>query len=104
MATKIDNNNFDDHVNSGKLIVVDFYADWCGPCRTMSPIIDELCVEFESRAVIGKLDIETDGDMADKYGVRSIPTLIFFKDGEIVDKTSGVVSKIQLEDMINKHV
>lgn len=104
MATKIDTSNFDEYINSGKLIVVDFYADWCGPCRTMSPIIDELSVDFESRAVIGKLDIETDGDMADRYGVRQIPTLIFFKDGEIVDKASGLVSKIQLEEMINNHI
>ena len=104
MATKIDTSNFDEHISSGKLVVVDFYADWCGPCKAMSPIIDELSLEYESRAVIGKLDIETDGEMADKYGVRSIPTLIFFKDGEIVDKTSGSVSKIQLEDMINNHV
>lgn len=104
MVTKIDTNNFDEYINSGKLVVVDFYADWCGPCKAMSPTIDELAVDFESRAVIGKLDIEVDGDMANKYGVRSIPTLIFFKDGEIVDKTTGVTSKIQLEDMINRHI
>lgn len=104
MATKIDTNNFDEHINSGKLVVVDFYADWCGPCKIMTPIIEELSEEFESRAIIGKLDIEVEVEVANAYGVRSIPTILFFKDGEIVDKTVGATSKIQLEEMINNHI
>lgn len=104
MATKFDTNNINEHINSGKLVVVDFYADWCGPCKVMAPIIEELSEEFESRAIIGKLDVETDGDVAGVYGVRQIPTIIFFKNGEVVDKSTGTVSKIQLEDMINNHI
>ena len=104
MAQKIDTNNFDGYIESGKLVVVDFYADWCGPCKMMAPIIDELSEEFDTQAIIGKLDIETDGEIANRYNVRNIPTIIFFKDGEVVDKSVGSVSKIQLEDMINNHI
>jgi len=104
MSVKIDSKNFGEYINGGKLVVVDFYADWCAPCRAMSPIIDELSEHFGERVIVGKLDVEADSSIADSYGVKSIPTLIFFKDGEVVDKTSGSVSKIQLEDMINSHI
>jgi len=104
MSQKIGTDNFDELIESGKLIVVDFYAEWCAPCNTLAPIIEELSDDYESRAVIAKLNIEVDGEIADRYGVRNIPTIIFFKNGEVVDKSVGSASKVKIEDMINNHI
>ena len=84
--------------------MVDFYADWCSPCTALAPIIDELSEEFSEQVLIGKVDIDTEIEIANEYGIKSIPTIILFKDGEIVDKSVGLVSKIQLEEMINNHI
>ena len=76
-----------------KLVFIDFYTDWCGPCKMVGPIIDELATEFEGQVIIGKCDVDENSDMATEYGIRNIPTVLFFKNGEIVDKQVGAVGK-----------
>jgi len=92
--------NFDTTVNSG-VSLVDFWAPWCGPCRMIAPIIEELAKEFEDKANICKINTDKQQDLAVKYGVRSIPTIIFMKDGEVVDTVVGAQSKQALADKIN---
>ena len=91
--------NFDE-AKSG-VALVDFWAPWCGPCRMLAPIIDELANEFDGKAKICKVNTDEEGDLAAQYGVRSIPTLIFFKNGEIVDQLVGAQSKQAISDKIN---
>lgn len=92
--------NFDATVNAG-VSLVDFWAPWCGPCRMISPIIDELAGEFDGKANICKVNTDEQQDLAVKYGVRSVPTILFMKDGEIVDQVIGAQSKQALADKIN---
>lgn len=102
MALEITDANFEELVlKSDKPVLVDFWAVWCGPCRMIAPIIDELHTEFEGKAVIGKVDVDSNPGIAAKYGIRNIPTILFFKDGEPVDKQVGASPKKALEDKIN---
>lgn len=96
--------NFEEEVIKSKILVlVDFWATWCGPCQVMRPIIEELAKDFEGKGIkIGKINIDENSQMAEKYGVMSIPDLVFFKDGKIIDHLLGVQSKKTLEDKINK--
>ena len=97
MALKITDANFQEVVlNSDKPVLVDFWATWCGPCRTVGPIVDELATELEGRAVVGKVNVDSNSDTPLTYEIRSIPTLLIFKNGEIVDKLVGAVPKSQL--------
>ena len=84
MAKEFTDANFDELLSSNKVVVADFWATWCGPCKAMGPSIDELAVEYEGKALIGKVDVEENNDLAEKYAIRSVPTIIFFKDGEMV--------------------
>jgi len=93
MALQITDENFAGYVNSGKPMVLDFWAEWCGPCRMISPIIDELFKEYEGRVVIGKMDVDNNNDVVSEFGVRNIPTILFFKDGKLVDKQVGAAPK-----------
>ena len=102
MALEIKQANFDELVAQGKPMVVDFWAEWCGPCRMMAPIVDELSAEYGDRAVIGKCNVEDNDDITMKYGVRNIPTIIFLKNGELVDKQVGACSKEDLKAKIDK--
>lgn len=102
MALAITNDNLQELIDSGKPVVIDFWAEWCGPCRMISPIIDELADEFAGKATIGKCDIEANDAIAVKYGIRNIPTILFIKGGEVVDKQIGAAPKAALEDKINK--
>ncbi|MBI2464438.1 thioredoxin [Candidatus Peregrinibacteria bacterium] len=81
-------------------VLVDFYADWCGPCRALTPIIEELEKEYEGKIKIGKLDVDEEGKIATEYEVMSIPTLIFFKDGQVVEKLTGLQSKDVLKQKL----
>ena len=97
MALEITDENFQEVVlNSDKPVLVDFWATWCGPCRTVGPIVDELATELEGKAVVGKVNVDSNSDTPLTYGIRSIPTLLIFKNGEIVDKLVGAVPKSQL--------
>jgi len=100
MAQIINSNNFDALVATGKPIVVDFWATWCGPCRRVGPIIEELAQDYEGQAIIGKCDVEEDEDMAIRFGVRNIPTVFFIKGGEVVDKVVGAAARPVYEDKL----
>jgi thioredoxin 1 len=95
---------FNEHLNSDKPLLVDFFAEWCGPCKTMKPILDELKHKVGDKTTILKIDVDKNPNAASAYGIRSVPTLILFKKGEIKWKQSGVVSSQQLEQLINSNL
>lgn len=102
MALEITDATFDEVVlKSDKPVVVDFWAAWCGPCRMVGPIIDEVSTEYEGKAVVGKVDVDANQEYAAKYGVRNIPTVLVFKDGEIVNRQVGVSPKKTYTDAID---
>ncbi|MFT4832482.1 MAG: thioredoxin 1 [Psychroserpens sp.] len=102
MALEITDATFDEVVlKSDKPVVVDFWAAWCGPCRMVGPIIDEVSTEYEGKAVVGKVDVDANQEFAAKYGVRNIPTVLVFKNGEIVNRQVGVSPKTVYTDAID---
>jgi thioredoxin 1 len=102
MALEITDATFDEVVlKSDKPVIVDFWAAWCGPCRMVGPIIDEVSNEYEGKAVVGKVDVDANQEFAAKYGVRNIPTVLVFKDGEIVSRQVGVSPKQVYTDAID---
>ena len=103
MDMKFTSANFDAEVlKSDMPVVVDFFATWCGPCKMMAPVIETLASEYDGKVKIGKLDVDENSDIAAKYGVMSIPTIILFKNGEAVKKTVGVQNKAVLENAIKE--
>ena len=101
MALEFTDNNLKDYIASGKPVVVDFWAEWCGPCRMITPIIEELAEAYEGRVEIGKMNVDDNTETPEEYGIRNIPTILFFKGGELVDKQVGALQKAALEDKIN---
>ena len=98
MEVQITTENFESYKNGNLPLVVDFWATWCGPCRALAPTIEELAKDYEGKIVIGKCDVEENDDLAMTFGVRNIPTILFFKGGEVVDKMVGAASKSKIED------
>lgn len=102
MALEVTDSNFEELIlKSDKPALVDFWAEWCGPCRMISPIVSELADEMEGKAIISKLNVDENPEVCSKYGIRNIPTILFFKDGEVVDKQVGATQKNVLIDKIN---
>lgn len=93
--------NFDRVLADNPVVAVDFWATWCGPCKMLAPVIEELADDFDGRAVIGKVDVDENEDLARRFGIMSIPTVLIFKDGQLVDKHVGFRQKTQLADAIN---
>ena len=93
MALEVTDANFEELVNAGKPMVLDFWAEWCGPCRMVSPIIDELATEYEGKVTIGKMDVDNNNDVVAQFGIRNSPTVLFFKEGKLVDKQVGAAQK-----------
>jgi len=105
MAFEFTDTNFQESaIDSKGVAVVDFWAEWCGPCRMITPIIEELAKDFDGKATVGKLNVDSNPQVSMKYGVRSIPTILILKDGEVVDKQVGVTTKQALEAKINAHL
>lgn len=103
-VTTVTNENFEqDVVQSQQPVLVDFYADWCGPCQIVGPIVEELAVDYAGRVEVRKVDVDANPDLASRYGVRSIPTLILFKDGAPQDTIVGAAPKSQLVAVIDRH-
>lgn len=101
MALAVNESNFKEVINTDKPVVVDFWATWCGPCRALAPIIDDLATEFEGKAVLVKCNVDEAGDVPTEYGVRNLPTLLFFKNGELKDKMVGSTTKAAITEKLN---
>ncbi|MBO5595649.1 MAG: thioredoxin [Bacteroidales bacterium] len=104
MAKVATNTNFDELLQDGKLVIVDFWATWCGPCRMLSPILDEVEEEMQDKISVVKVNVDDADEIAARYRIMSIPTLLFFKDGQVVDKTVGAMPKPALVEKINANL
>lgn len=102
MALAITDANFKELLAGDKPVVIDFWAEWCGPCRMIGPIVEELAEEYADKAVIGKCDVDENNEVAAHFSVRNIPTVIFLKNGEVVDRQVGYASKDALVEKLNK--
>ena len=102
---QITNQNFEQEViKENKLVVLDFWATWCGPCRAIGPVVEELAEEYQGKVVVGKVNVDDESNLARKFKVMSIPTIIFFKNGELIDKVVGLRSKEDLEELIESNI
>ena len=103
-ALEITDSTFEELIQSDKPVLVDFWAEWCGPCKMIGPVVEQLAGEYDGKAVIGKMDVDMNSAVPAKFGIRSIPTLMIFKNGQLVDKVVGVVPKTVLEDKLNAQI
>ncbi|MDR1562154.1 MAG: thioredoxin [Dysgonamonadaceae bacterium] len=100
MAQKITDANFQEMIDTGKPVVVDFWAEWCGPCRMIGPAIDELAEQYGEKIIIGKVNVDENEELPARFGIRGIPTLLFFKGGELIDRHVGATQKQDIEEKI----
>mgnify|MGYP001473380472 FL=1 len=104
MAIEITDATLEDVLATDKLVVVDFWAEWCGPCKMIGPIIEQIGEEYKDKVVVGKVDVDDNDEAAAKYGIRNIPTVLFIKNGEVVDKVVGAGGKSLFTDKVEKHM
>ena len=102
MALEITSNNFEELVlKNDKPVLIDFWAEWCGPCRMVAPVIDELSNDYEGKAIVGKVNVDNEQEISSRFGIRNIPTILFFKNGEVVDKNVGLSPKKDLAQKLD---
>ena len=102
---ELNDENFDQELTSSQVpILVDYWAEWCGPCKMVAPVLEEIAEEYEGKLLIGKVDVDSNRDSAAKQNVMSIPTLILFKDGKPIDQRIGALSKVQLEEFLDEYI
>ena len=104
MALEVTDGNYQELLSSDKLVVVDLWAEWCGPCKSIAPIVEELATEYEGKAIIGKCNVDDNYDLSENYSVRSIPTLLFFKGGQLVDKLVGSMTKADIKEKLDSNL
>ena len=102
MALQITYANIEEVLKTDQLVIIDFWAEWCGPCKMVGPIIEQISEEYKERVTVGKLDVDNNDDTTSKYGIRNIPTILFIKNGEVVDKVVGAGPKNMFTDKIEK--
>lgn len=101
MEQVITNTNLSGVLSSSKVVVIDFWATWCGPCRVLGPTVDDIAAEYEGRVTVAKCNVDDCEDIVAEFGIRNIPSLLYFKDGELVDRTAGLQTKQQIEEKLN---
>ena len=102
---ELNDENFDQELSSSQVpVLVDYWAEWCGPCKMVAPVLEEIAEEYEGKLLIGKVDVDSNRDSAAKQNVMSIPTLILFKDGKPIDQRIGALSKVQLEEFLDEYI
>ncbi|OUJ18376.1 Thioredoxin [Methanonatronarchaeum thermophilum] len=99
---EVTDENFEEVVSKNEMVIIDAWAEWCNPCKKLEPVIEELAEEYQDEIIFGKLNVDENGGVARKYGIMSIPTLLFFEDGELVNRTVGALPKQQLQSVIEK--
>ncbi len=99
---ELNNQNFDDTIKSNSVVLVDFWATWCGPCRMLAPTIEQLAQEYEGKAIIAKVDVDENVELAKQFGIMSIPTIYFFKDGQVAQKMIGLSQKSEIASVLDK--
>ncbi len=104
MILHFDEKTFDEAVNGDKPELVDFWATWCGPCRMIAPAVEEVAEDFDGRAVVGKVDVDEQAELARRFGIMSIPTLIVMKDGKVVEQAVGARGKADIAAMLERHL
>ena len=101
MEVEITSQNFEEIKKQGQPVLIDFWATWCGPCKRLGPIIEEIAAEFDGKAIVGKCDIEENDDLTEKFGIMNVPTVVFLKDGKEVDRVVGLAMKNVYQDKLN---
>ena len=101
MEFEITNQNFNEIISQGKPVLVDFWATWCGPCKRLGPIIEEVAAEYDGKAIVGKCDIEENDELTEKFGIMNVPTVVFLKDGKEVDRVVGLAMKNVYQEKLN---
>ena len=104
MALQITDATHEEVLQTDKLVIIDFWAEWCGPCKMIAPILDDIADEFAGKVTVGKLNVDHNNETPPKYGIRGIPTLLLFKNGDVVGTKVGAMSKAQLSEFINDHI